>query len=143
MEGPNLARAGRTVWALGETEVLNRGLVGKRFVPREEPSDEVVDRATDRGRDQSAIRGEEVDVEVFEGHLRKVIEVDRDLAGSGVGLRGAHQLGVHAEAVEDHEEAVLVAGFGLTEVERTGQPPIESGRADADGPDLRVIGTVG
>ena len=71
------ARAGAPCGPLVEAEVLDRELVGKRFVPGEESADEVVDRAVGRGGDQTAIGGEEVDVEVFERDLGQVFEVGR------------------------------------------------------------------
>ena len=84
-----------------------------------------------------------MDVEVFERDLRQVLEVDRDLAGLGVGFDRADQLRVDAEAVEDHEQPVLVARLRFAEVERADQAAVEGRRADAERADLRVVGAVG
>ncbi len=80
-----------------------------------------VDRAVGRRRQEPAIRSEEVDVEVVERNLGQVFEVHRHLPGLRVRLTATDELRVHPEAVEDHEEAVLVAGLRFAEVERAGK----------------------
>ena len=81
MEGADLARAGGAVRAGVEAEDLARGLFGQGGVPGEELGVDRIDGAVDRGRHQAAFAGEEMELEVFEGGLGQVGEVDGQLAG--------------------------------------------------------------
>ena len=107
-EGADLARAFGAVGAGFEAEDLARVPVRPARVPGGEVGAGRVDRAGDRGRHQRPFAGEEVQLEVFEGNLGQVFEVGGQLAGFGVGLERADQLGVDPEARGDQEEAVLV-----------------------------------
>ena len=107
------------VGARFEAEDLARLLFGKRRVPGEEVGVDRVDRAGGRGRHQRAFAGEEVQLEVFEGSLGEVFEVGGQLAGFGVGLDRADQLGVDPEARGDQEEAVLVARLRVRRCRRS------------------------
>ncbi len=91
------------------------------------------------GRHQRPVRGEEVEVEAFERHLRQVVEVRRHLARLRIGVDRADQLRVDAEAVGDQEEPVLVAGLRFADVDRAEQRPVEGRRVDLEGADLRVV----
>ena len=59
---------------------------------------------------------------------------------SGSGCTVPIELRVHAEAAEDHEQAVLVARFRFADVDRADQRPVERRRAERDRADLRLSG---
>ena len=61
----------------------------------------------------------------FEGKLGKFFEERRELAGLGIGSKGAHELDVHAKAGSDHEEAVLVAGLWFADVYGSGERAVQ------------------
>ena len=113
---------------------------GSDRVPGREVGTDGIDRAGDRGRHQGPFAGEEVQLEVFEGDLGQVFEVGGDLAGFGVGLDRADQLGVDPEARGHHEEAVLVAGLRFADVDGAFESAVEGRRADREGADLGVVG---
>ena len=82
-------------------------------------------------------------LEVVEGDLGEVVDEGGDLAGDRVGFERADELGVDAEAIGDHEEAVLIAGFGLADVDRAVERAVEGRGADRKGADLAIVGAVG
>ena len=78
-------------------------------------------------------------VEGFERHLRQVGHRHRQLTGGGIGMDVGRELGVDPEAVEDHEQPVLVARLRFADVERAVERRIERRRPHLDRPDLRVV----
>ena len=88
------------------------------------------------GVEGAALGAEDVHVEVGEGGLGEVLEVDVDLAGVGVGGDGAGQFDVDAEAVEGEDHAEAVAGLWFAEVDGAGEGAGEDGGFDRDRADL-------
>ena len=98
-EGTDHARAGRCRSGPSRGRRLGRALVGQRVVPGDEAGRRPDRSRSGRRRHQAAVRGEQMQLEVVEGHLRQVFEVDRDLTGDRVRPDRADQLRVDAEAV--------------------------------------------
>ena len=100
VERPHLARAGRAAGARVEAEELLERLGREGSFQGTKSRLDRVEGAVGRGRHQAPVGGEEVEVELFERDLRQVVEERRQLAGLRVGMEGADQLRVDAEAVE-------------------------------------------
>ncbi len=126
-----------------DVEELAGGLVGEGGVPGGPFVGDFVGAALGGGVEGAALGAEEVEVEVGEGGLGEVLEVDVDLAGHRVGGDGAGQLDVDAEAVEGEDHAEAVAGLGFAEVDGAGEDAGEDGGFDGDRADLGVFGALG
>ena len=112
VERPDLARAGPPSGPELMPKIWLEWTVGQAGVPGDRsrlPSCRSCIWSASR---QAPIGREEVQVELVERHLGQVVEVGGHLSGHRVGTDGAEQLGVDAEAVDDHEDTVLVPGFG-------------------------------
>ena len=116
---------------------------GLNRVPGEENRFSREDGAFGRGCHQAAIRREQVDVEGIERDLRQVVEVDGHLPGHRIRMDRADELGMQPEAVDRHEQPVLVVRLGFTDVDRSVEVAFERRRVDRDRPDLGLVGTFG
>ncbi len=86
VEGPRFSRAGAAVGARGELTIGSDCCGASSLFQGTSWALDGIDRAAGRGRDEAAVGGEEVQVELLEGHLRQVGHGDREAgrcAGSG------------------------------------------------------------
>ena len=118
LNGPHLARALPAVGPGGDRDERRRVLGRQRRVPRNEVRFGVVERALRRRREQAAVGREQMQVEGFERHLRQVRHRSPSAGRSPDRDGRRRELRVDPEAIEDHEQPVLVAGLRFADVER-------------------------